>query len=218
VTRRQILLLLTLAGCGGSRSGAPGDASPAAEPTPVEALAVYAPRRVMVLPTQGVRSGDPMGWIAPGTTQRGMLAQVDSALELEFRARGLTPAWILASDMSRTASRNPVHVVSPADIRAGDAVRQLERRRNEDIPEPVASQLRVHAGFTDARWALVPSELWFERGEFADAGRAVLRVGILDIRGSKLVFIGDITGTDAGDAATAILNLGRRFAGLITPR
>jgi hypothetical protein len=94
----------------------------------------------------------------------------------------------------------------------------LERDRDEDIPEPVASQLRVLAGFHEARYALVPAVVRFERGEFADAGRAIARVGILDVRGSKLVFLGDIVGPDAGDATTALTNLGRRLADLIVPR
>jgi hypothetical protein len=214
VNRRHLIVLLTLTGCGGARPET--QAAPA--PVTVDALAAYASQATMVLPAQAVRTGDPMGWIGDATDRRSVLAAVDTALEAAFREHGLRPPWILASDLSRTASRNPVHVPRPAEIRAGDAVRQLERKRDENIPEPVASQLRVHAGFTDARYALVPADLRFERGEFADAGRAVLRVGILDVRASRLVFIGDIAGTDAGDATTAIQNLSRRFAALIVPR
>jgi len=179
---------------------------------------VYAAQPLMVLPAQAIRTDDSLGWVTAPADRPALLTEVDSSLETAFRARGLTPAWDMVSDLARTARRNPVHVPRPADIRAADAVRVLERRRDDDIPEPVASQLRVYAGFLDARYALVPAEVRFERGEFADAGRAILRVAILDVRGSKLVFIGDIVGTDAGDAPTAILNLGRRLADLIVQR
>lgn len=173
---------------------------------------------MLVLPAQGLQAGDAMGWVASIEDRRGLLARLDSTMASEIRDRGLAATWASAGELDRIARRNPVHVARVSDIRAGDAVRALERRRDDDIPEPIASQLRVLAGFHEARYALVPAEVRFERGEFADAGRAILRVGILDVRGSKLVFIGDIVGPDAGDATTALTNLGRRFASLIVSR
>ena len=179
---------------------------------------MYASQRMLVLPAQAIQPGDDLGWASDATNHRTLLASLDSTLATEVRARGLAPQWATSGELDRIARRNPVHVTRPSDIRAGAAVLMLERDRDEDIPEPVASQLRVLAGFHEARYALVPAVVRFERGEFADAGRAVARVGILDVRGSKLVFIGDIVGPDAGDATTALTNLGRRFADLIVPR
>jgi hypothetical protein len=221
VNRRLLLVVLALAGCGGAR--APGGPDAAAPGVPMvtgtaPALAVYASQRMMVLPAQAIRPGDVLGWASDVANHARLLSQLDSTLSTEFRGRGLSPQWATAGDLDRIARRNPVHVTRLADIRAGAAVRALERSRDDDIPEPTASQLRVLAGFHEARYALVPTEVRFERGEFADAGRALLRVGILDVRGSSLVFIGDIVGPDAGDATTALVNLGRRFADLIVTR
>lgn len=112
-----------------------------------------------------------------------------------------------------------MYATNPAEIRAGDAVRYLERQRESEIPEPVASQLRTLVGFHDARHALVPVEVRFESGSAAGTGRAILRIAVLDVRGSKLVFIGDIVGPDAPDfSATIATDLARRFTDLVVPR
>jgi hypothetical protein len=124
----------------------------------------------------------------------------------------------MSEDLARTARRNPMYATNPADIRAGDAVRFLERKRDENIPEPVASQLRTLAGFHDARYALVPVEVRFEAGSASSTGRAVARIAVLDVRGSRLVFIGDIGGADAADYAPALVAaLARRFADHVVP-
>ena len=123
-----------------------------------------------------------------------------------------------ASELARTARRNPTYATNPAEIRAGDAVRFLERSRDSNIPEPVASQLRALAGFHDARYALIPVEVRFEAGSASGTGRGVLRMAILDVRGSRLVFIGDIQGPDLPDYTPTLgATLARRFADLVVP-
>lgn len=210
--RRLLFASLVLAGCGGSRPSA--DPEPQAEAP----LNSFASMRLIVMPTQGVRTGDAMGWAARSGDRRTFLASVDSALEASVRDRGIT-SWALASELARTARRNPLYATNPADVRAADAVRFLERTRDGEIPEPVASQLRTLVGFHDARYALVPVEIRFEPGTAAGSGRAILRVAVLDVRGSRLVFIGDIVGGDAADFSPAVgPELARRFTDLVVPR
>lgn len=97
-------------------------------------------------------------------------------------------------------------------------MRFLERQRDGQIPEPVASQLRTLAGFHDARYALIPAEIRFEAGASSGTGRAILRVAVLDVRGSRLAFIGDIVGADAPDYTPAVgAALARRFTDLVVP-
>lgn len=181
------------------------------------ALAAWATRRVLVLPVQGVQPAALPGWRPNGDVPR-LQAAADSALLHSLRDAGMQRGWVLLDAVARTSARNPAHAGDPGTIRAADAVRTLERDRDEDIPEPAASQLRLLAGFTDARYALVPLEVRFEQGEFADAGRAVLRVAILDIRGSRLSWLGSVAGYDAADPLTALQNLGRRLAELVAAR
>jgi hypothetical protein len=164
-----------------------------------------------------MRTGDAMGWAAKAGG-RAFLAATDTALEVSVRERGLT-SWVLPSDLARTARRNPMYATNPADIRAGDAVRYLERQREADIPEPVAGQLRTLVGFHDARHALVPVEVRFEPGSTGGNGHAILRIAVLDVRGSRIVFIGDIVGPDVPDFSASIAtDLARRFTDLVVPR
>lgn len=207
---RTVLLAVVLAGCGGG-SPPPATTAPAGAP-----LNSFAAIPLIVLPTQALRTGDPMGWSARAGG-RAFLAALDTALEASVRERGLT-TWVLPTDLARMARRNPLYATNPADIRAGDAVRYLERERDGQIPEPVASQLRTLIGFSDARHALVPVEVRFEGGS-AGGGRAVLRVAVLDVRGSRLVFIGDILGDEAPDFTPSLgVALARRFTDLVVPR
>ena len=171
--------------------------------------------RLIVLPVQRAVAG--LGWEAKAGIPRVFLASIDSSLEAAVREKGLT-SWVMASELARTARRNPTYATNPADIRAGDAVRFLERQRDENIPEPVASQLRTLAGFHDARYALIPVEVRFEAGSAPGTGRGVLRMAVLDTRGSRLVFISDIAGPDAPDYTPAFgAALARRFADLVVP-
>jgi hypothetical protein len=200
----------TLMACGGGARSAPQSSAPAEAP-----LNSFAATRLIVLPTQ--RAGDAIGWAVKAGEPKIVFALFDSSLESAVREKGLT-SWVMSSDLARTARRNPTYATNPADIRAGDAVRFLERQRDENIPEPVAGQLRTLAGFHDARYALIPVEVRFEAGSAPNTGRGVVRIAVLDVRGSRLVFIGDITGADAPDYTPALVPaLARRFAGLVVP-
>lgn len=199
-----------LAGCGGGARSAETTSPPAEAP-----LNSFAAMRLIVLPAQ--RTVDAIAWGAKAGTPRVFLASIDSSLEAAVREKGLT-AWVMPSDLARTARRNPMYATNPADIRAGDAVRFLERQRDENIPEPVASQLRTLAGFHDARYALIPVEVRFEPGSTPGTGRGVVRMAVLDVRGSRLVFIGDIVGADAAEYSPTLgAELARRFTDLVVP-
>jgi hypothetical protein len=205
--------MLVLSGCAGSKGAAPPPNA-----VPEAPLNSFAAVRMVVMPAQGVRSGDALGWAAKITDRRAFLASVDSALAETVRDRGLT-SWVLPSVLVNTAKRNPTYVANPVEVRAGDAVRFMERKRDSQIPEPVGSQLRTFAGFHDARHALIPVEVRFEPGNTAGTGRAVLRIAILDVRASTLVFIADIAGAEVADFSPAVTTqVTRRFTDLVVPR
>jgi hypothetical protein len=217
VKSRRVALALLLAGC--ARAGGPSLADTA--PVLSEPLSSFATLRMIVFPVQSLRGGDALGWAAKAGNPRAFLAVVDSALETEFRDRGLGTTWAMPSDLARTAKRNPTYATDPSVIRAGDASRVIERRRDGQIPEPVASQMRALAGFHDARHALVPVELRFEPAPVgADSGqRLVLHVVVLDVRGSRLAWVGDVAGAAAKTFSPAMATeLARRFADLVVAR
>jgi hypothetical protein len=208
VNRLLLLASLILVACGGSKP------AETAAPPPEAPLNSFAAMKLIVLPTQ--RASDAIGWGEKAGPPRAIFAVLDSALESSVRQKGIT-SWVMASELARTARRNPVYAVNPADIRAGDAVRFLERQRDENIPEPVASQLRTLGAFHDARYALIPVEVRFEAAS-ANMGRVVMRMAVLDLRGSRLVFIGDIVGADAPEYTPALTaGVARRFADLVVP-
>ena len=59
----------------------------------------------------------------------------------------------------------------------------------------------------------------FEPGKTPGSGRAVLRIAVLDVRGSRLVFIGDIAGEEIPDfTPTVAVALAQKFTNLVVPR
>lgn len=175
--------------------------------------------RLLFLPVQSVTAPPGFAWAAAMGNEQAFRARADSALDAVLRERGITTMWAMPSDMERTARRNPQYALAPKDIRAGYAARVLERSRDAEIPEPVASQLRTLAGFHDARHALVPVEIRVEQGSAPSTGRLTLRVAVLDLRASRLVFIGDVVGDEAPALTPGLsTDLARRFADLIAPR
>ena len=128
------------------------------------------------------------------------LLAADSAVAREASARRLSSNWVFPAELIRSAKRNPTYATDPNAIRAGDAVRRLERNSRGQLAEPVASQLQVLAGLHDTRYVLVPVELSFEPAS-AGKGQVVLHLALLDIRGARLQWSGNVT-SDAASALT----------------
>jgi hypothetical protein len=145
-----------------------------------------------------------MGWSASVPRLTDLLLAADSAVEREANARRLGTNWVFPAELIRTAKRNPTYATDPNGIRAGDAVRRLERNARGQLAEPVASQLRVLAGLHDTRYALVPVELRFEPTSDGK-GRAVLHLALVDIRGARLQWSGDVTSDGASAVTPALL-------------
>ncbi len=215
VIRRALLLGWLLTGCSGGRRSP----DPSASPVSRAPLASFAAERMIALPVQQLLGGDAGGWTRQVGDPKRFLAAVDSALEQVLRGRGLGSTWSFPSDLARTARRNPTFAANPADIRAADAVRLMEKKSDSQIPEPVASQLRALAGFHDARHALIPVDVRFVAEPAGGGQYAVLHLAVLDVRGSRLVWDGDVAGDGAADYSPAIVtSLAERFADLLVAR
>jgi hypothetical protein len=213
VPRLTALALSILVACSGRAATSGSTTTP---PRGAQVLAALAGQKAILMPTQGLREADSLGWAAKVGGTRAFLAKVDSIVADTLRERNVAPMWTLPAELSRLARRNPLHATDPANIRAGDAVRVIERRSDRPLMEPVASQLRTLSAFVDARYAVVPSELRFESGP--GGGRAVLHVAVLDLRAASLVWSGDVVSDPFADFSPLVApNVAARFATLLTP-
>jgi hypothetical protein len=173
----------------------------------------------MVLPTQAVGGDDRLGWRAQAGGERAVLDMLDRAIESELSGRGLATQWIFPPALVRAARRNPTYVTDPYALRSLDAVRLAERRPQDQLSDPFASQLRALAGVSDVRYALVPLDVRAESAVQDAPLRAVLRVAVVDARGAQLTWLGAVAGDSLREftPATAAV-LARRLADLVVPR
>jgi hypothetical protein len=163
------------------------------QPTPTRIdhpLAVFAGRPMVVLPTRFVRDGDPMGWAAAIPSAREFLASVDAEIGFALKERDLGSNWIMPEALVRSARRNAAFVADPHTL-AAERLRPPIRRKIEQLPEPLASQLRSLVALNDARYVLYPLEVRFEPAD-EGKGRAVLNVLVLDARLSTVMWMGDV--------------------------
>jgi hypothetical protein len=138
---------------------------------------------------------------------------IDSAIVAELAARGTGRTWTMPHVLVRTARRNPAFATDPHALSA-EALRHGVRRTNPRLGEPLASQMRSLVALTDARHALIPVELRFEATS-AGAGRALLRLVLVDARLAEIQWAGDVSMEDALPDASEIAGaLAKRVAEL----
>lgn len=198
----------TFTGC--ARAAAPAPAPQAAPadtqaPRPAQQpvramspLAGLAGQHIVVLPVHYLRA-DTIGAAARIDDPRGTLAALDSAIERALGERGFRTSWSYPPALARSARRNAGYVSDPYSL-AAERLRFGVRMSDDRLAEPLASQLRSIIAVTDARYALFPVELRFERGPDGKV-RPVLHVALLDARGSSVRWMGDVRGA-AGTSIT----------------
>ena len=174
---------------------APADtqaSQPAQQPVrTISPLAGLAGQHIVVLPVHYLRA-DTIGAAARIEDPRGTLAALDSAIERALGERGFRTSWSYPPALARSARRNAGYVSDPYSL-AGERLRFGVRMSDDRLAEPLASQLRSIVAVTDARYALFPVELRFERVPDGKI-RPVLHVALLDARGSSVRWMGDVRG------------------------
>jgi hypothetical protein len=210
------ILAVVVAGSACARRSAPqpdaASARLAARP-----LAGLAGQPLIVLPARYLRpapSGDSLGWAAQVGSAREYLARIDDELAFAVRERGVAPQWTWPPDLARLARRNASFTTDPYQI-AAEQLRPGRRKREPEIADPLASQLRSLVALSDSRFALVPVEVRFEpRG--GGTGRAVLHLALVDARLARISWAGEIASDSATTLTPALAaSLGERFADLI---
>lgn len=200
MSHRRLLSIVALAGIAAAVASC---AKPAPAPTPATAaqpqqparsgspLAGLAGQHVVVLPVHYIRA-DTLGWSSSIERPRETLAALDSAIERSLDERGFRTDWTFPPALARSARRNAGYVPDPYSL-AAERLRSGVTLADNQLREPLASQVRGIIAVTDARFALFPVELRFEPVATGGA-RPVLRVALLDARASRLVWSGDIRG------------------------
>jgi hypothetical protein len=167
---------------------------------------------MIVTPTATVRAADSLGWVRQLAGAREAARRLDTSIVAALDARGLASRWILTPELVRAYERNRTYAADPHALIV-DQVRAARFKTGDRYGEPLSSQLRTMIALhEDTRFVLLPVELRFERQ--GTAGRAVLRLALLDPRSAEAKWIGDVKGDTAGTAELAMASLATRFADL----
>lgn len=166
-------------------------------------LAPFTSLRVSLTPVQSWHA-DSTGWSRDVNWATTRLA-IDSTLQAILEDRGLGKKWVYASDMVRTAKRNPTYATDPYALGIA-RLRTMEMKSGNPIPQVLADNLRPYTALGDSRYALIPFELR------AKGDGVVLRMVLVDTRSRSLVWAGDLA---APGGAQMVSELATRVANLI---
>ena len=117
------------------------------------------------------------------------------------------------ADVARIAKRNPDFVADPYSMGV-QPMRAALYKIGDPLPEPFISNLRRFIALADARYALVPIDIWFARRGAEQI--AVMKLALADGQGGTIVWLGEV-GTDPATAMPAdLINmLATRIANLV---
>lgn len=193
---RRLLLLLTLI----------VPVLPAQQAAP---LAPFAGTKVAVVPVQFFRV-DSSGWGAPAGPA--LRAAFDSLLSDALNEHGLTGTWATPADVQRSSRRNVLYAGDPRNLGAFSV--RYGAKKDTQISDPLASNLRRIVALHDARYALMPVELHVDADKAG--GRLGVRLLMVDARLGTPVWQADLLGeTAATYAPKLLLQLANRVAELV---
>jgi hypothetical protein len=166
-------------------------------------LGGFTAMKVSITPVQ-TWNPDSAGWSRSVVWATTRLA-LDSALQAELEDRGLAKKWAYASDMVRTARRNPTYAGDPYSLGVA-RLRTAELKVGMAIPQLMADNLRPFTALNDTRYALIPVSLRVE-GE-----GVILRIVLVDTRSRTLTWAGELV---SPGGARMVPELATRIANLI---
>lgn len=192
--RRLFLLLATVAATLPAQQGAP--------------LAQYAGTKVAVVPVQFFSADS--GFTVPAAAV--MRAAFDSLLSAAMLERGLGGTWATPADVQRSAKRNAMYAGDPRNLGAFSVRNGI--KKDAQITDPLAGNLRRVVALHDARYALLPVEL---RATAENAGgHLAVRLLLVDARLNAPLWQVDLLGDAAAVYSPAMLQkLATRVAELV---
>jgi len=184
-------------------------AAPALAAQNAAPLAPYAGTKVAVVPVQFYHV-DSAGWGEPAGPA--LRAAFDSLLSEALNERGLSGTWATPADVIRTARRNVTYAGDPRNLGAFSV--RYGAKRDEQIADPLAGNLRRIVALHDARYALIPVELHVDR---ASGGKFLaVRLLLVDARLNAPIWQADLIGDSAPGYSPKLLEkLATRVAELV---
>jgi hypothetical protein len=178
------------------------------KPAHQHVLAAFSTRRLMILPTHYLRMGDSLNWAGQITDQTAYLSSLDDEIAFALSDRGVKKVWIFPTAIDAMVKRNEPYAPDPRAMAAQWLRYPGPKRLPEQVPDPIASQLRTLVALQDGgQLVLLPVELRFE--SIPDGKEcAVLRFVIFDAVRAKIIYMADIASdpqTSFGPALAASL-------------
>lgn len=181
-------------------------------------LAAFATRRMLILPTHYLRMDDSLGWANQITDREAYLASLDDEISFAFADRGVKRVWVFTPAIDAMVKRNAPYAPDPHALAAVWLRFPGPKRIPEQLPDPLASQLRTLVALQDGgQLAFIPVELRFQKVP-SGAGVAVLRIAIIDAVRAKIIWYADVPSdpeTKFGPALAA--SLAGHLADLLGP-
>jgi hypothetical protein len=182
---------------------------------PVRPLAGLVSQPIVFAPVQSVRGGSAVGWRSAIGDVNAYALALDEEISAAIAERGVRK-WMMPDQLARLAKRSPTMRIDPY-VLAVDRFAAAERKADEAIPDPLGSQLRALTILGDARYALVPSEVRFERdAKDSTQVRAVLTLYLVDTRASRIMGKSKVPSDPVREFSPSIAaNIASRLADLI---
>ena len=177
-------------------------------------LGPFASRSLAVTPAQHMVTGDSLGFAAQLGDRAAVLARVDDEIEFALAARQTAKQWQGAKVIARRMRNGGPYGVDAFDL--GTAILRDPRLNvSQALLDPLASNLRnLIALSTESRYVLVPYELSFAGPK--GAGRAILKLALIDARAARLVWLGVVVSDPAAKASLGLAaSLGEHVADLV---
>lgn len=216
---RHVLRLLlgtavaTTLACGsGGKSDTPAPPTPEARP-----LAGLVAQKIVVTPAFSLRVAPELGWEGRVGRREDVLRQLDTDIVAVLTDRGLRSRWVFPADLVRSYRVNPTYAADPYDL-AEQPLRSPGFDVGSSLTEPLATQLRTISALHDGRFVLLPVELRLERAAATGtAGRAVLRLILVDTRLSQARWVGEARSDTTSTYGPSLLaNVAAKFADMIS--
>ncbi|MBI1808524.1 MAG: hypothetical protein HYR75_01395 [Gemmatimonadetes bacterium] len=188
--------------------------APGAPTGPAAPLSPFASQRIIVVPVQMLR-GDSASWVTAPQWER-FRRELDDSIGAALSDRGIGRRWEYASGVVRQSKLNSLYVGDPYAVGA-QPLRGQAYKVNDRMPDMMSQNLRTIVALGDARYALVPVELVFERNGARQ--RAVLRLALVDARTTTFMWVADAVSDGAATMPAGLAGiLGQRVADFVVPR